>query len=172
MSTPDFDNVIGGPAKCLLAATEIGHTSGGITATLTPETRNVTVDEFGSSICNVRHVGEAAEVVARYGEYAADTLAEVLESGNNQTAAAGAKYMGFGRTAGYIYTAQGLTVVPYLTADAAKKFELFRATATGPVELTYDNDNDIIFETTFTGLVDESQGTDGEMMGKIHLTAA
>ena len=164
-------NVIGGPAKCLLATAEIGHTQGGINATVTPEQRAVTVDEFGTAPVNMRHTGGSAQAVARFAEYTAVTLAEVLAAGNDQTAAVGAKYMGFGRTAGFIHVAQGLTVVPFLTADAAKKFELFRATATSPIELAYNNDNDVIFEVTFTGLVDESQDN-GEVMGKIHLTAS
>lgn len=172
MSTPDFDNVIGGPAKCQLTATDIGHTQGGISATITPETRAVTVDQFGSAPCNIRHTGQTVEVTVRFAEYAADTLAEVLEHGNDQTAAVGAKYMGIGRTAGFIHTDQALEVIPLLTADAAKTLELHRATATGPVELTYDNQNDLIFETVFTGLIDESQDTDGEYMGKINLTSS
>ena len=167
----DFDNVIGGPAKCLLAAAEIGHTQGGINATITPAQREVTVDEFGSSPTNIRHTGTSATAVVRFAEYAAATLAEVLAAGNDQTAAVGAKYMGFGRTAGFLHVAQGLTIVPYLAADVAKVFELFRATCTSPLELSYSNDNDVMFEVTFTGLVDES-GTDGQLMGKIHLTAA
>jgi hypothetical protein len=167
----DASNLIGGPASFLLSATEIGHTQGGINATVTPEQRAVTVDEFGTAPCDMRHTGGSAQVVARMAEYTAATLAEVIASGNDQTAAAGAKYMGFGRSAGFIHVAQGLTVVPLLTADAAKKFELFRATASSPIELAYNNDNDVIFETTFTGLVDESKD-DGEVMGKIHLTAS
>lgn len=171
MSTPDFSNVIGGPASCQLASTEIGHTQGGISATITPENRVVTVDEFGSSAVAIRHTGDAVEATARFAEWAADTLAEILESGNDQTAAVGAKYMGVGRTAGYIYTTQQLDVIPLLTADAAKKLLIDRATCTGPIELNWDSQNDLIFETVFTGLVKEAN-TDGEHMGKIHLTTS
>ena len=156
---------------CQLAATEIGHTQGGVTASITPEQRAVTVDEFGTSPCNFRHTGTQTTVTAPYAEYTADVIAEVLESGNDQTGAAGAKYMGIGRTAGFIHTAQALTVVPHLSADSAKIISLLRATATGGLELNYSSESDVIFEVTFTGLVYES-ATDGENIGKIEITAS
>jgi hypothetical protein len=168
----DFDDIISGPSKLLLTDVDMGHTEGGITATIKPQNRARSVDQFGKSECHILHNGDEVRVMAPLAEYTAAAIAEVYEPGNNQTAAVGAKYMGIGRSAGYIYTAQDLKIVPHLTADAAKKLQFYRATAVGQLKLEYNAaEKDVLFELEFAALVDESK-TDGELIGKIHITAS
>lgn len=167
MATPDFDNVLGGPGKVQLATTDIGHTQGGITVTITPQNRAVNVDEFGSSACNLRHTGDEVRVTAPFAEWTADVIAEVYDPGSDQlSGGSGTGYMGVGRSGGFIYTAQALDVIPLLATEVAKKVSIFRAVAVGELGINFSNDSDRIFSVEFMGLVDESK-TDGEMIGKI-----
>lgn len=162
-------NVIGGPAKLNLGGSDLGHTQGGISATLTPESREVNVDEFGSSPVLIRHTGDSLTVTTPLAEWTAATLAEIYEAGNDDTTGT-PPYMGLGRSAGYIYTGQALKVIPLLTADAGKLLHIFSAVATGAIELGWNNEDDTIAEVEFTALIDESQSTDGEYMGKLYVS--
>lgn len=171
MATPDFDNLTHGPAIFQLADTEIGHTHGGISCTITPQNRAQNVDQFGSSECNIIHTGDEVRMNVPFAEWTADTLAEVYEPGNNQTATSSADYLGIGRSSGYIYTTQDAKIVPRLTADAAKRIQMWRATPIGDFELMHNSDDDRIFEVEFACLVDESQ-TDGELIGKLQITTS
>lgn len=165
------NNVISGPAQFKLATVQVSHTHGGITATVKPSQHMVTVDMYGVSVVNMRHTGDDVRLKAPLAEYAAIALAEIYEPGNNQTAAGGAKYMGVGRSAGYVYTDQAATIVPYLTADAAKCCSFFRVSPIGEVSQNFEVDKDRIVEMEFICMVDTSK-TDGELIGKIELTAS
>lgn len=168
----NVSEVIGGPAKVNLGGSDLEHTQGGISASITPDNRQVNVDEFGSSAVLIRHVGDQVTVTCPFAQYSATTIAEISESGYDQTAAAGSKYMGIGRSAGFVYTTQALKIIPLLAANAAKLLEIYKATATGAIELNYNQDDDTIFETEFTAIVDESKTNDGDYLGKLQITAS
>lgn len=167
----DVDNVLGGPGYTTLGGTAIGHTQGGITAKISPKNRPVTVDQFGVSEVNIRHTGDESRMTIPFAEWAAATIAEIYNPGNDQTAGSGANYMGIGRSAGYIYTTQAAVIIPFLTAEAAKKISFHRSTPIGEFEVGFNNENDRIFNIEFANLVDESQD-DGELIGKIEIAAA
>ena len=167
----DFDNRIGGPADAQYAAATIGHTSGGIKITVTPEHHMVTVDQFGSSACNVRHNGETVRFTVPFAELVAGQLALLLASGDNQTAATASAHMGIGRTPGLIYTSAAFKAIPFLTADAAKLVEFFRVVPIGEINLNYQPEDEMVFEVEHAALVDESK-SDGAYIGKIFLTGA
>lgn len=166
----DFANVIGGPAKINLAGTDLGHSQGGISASITPENREVTVDQFGTTACNIRHVGDSVGVTAPFAEWTAATLAEVYAAGNDQTAAGSAPYIGLGRSAGFLYPAQALKVIPLLTADVDRFLHIFRAVTTGGIELGWNHESDTIIEVEFSALCDATQ-SDGEYLGKLQVSA-
>lgn len=171
MSAPDYDNIIGGPAQFQLTDTEIGHTSGGISATISPQNRMRSVDEFGNSEVAVIHTGDQVRMTVPFSEWAAATLAEVYNPGNDQTAAgSGAAYLGIGRSAGYIYTAQDAKIIPRLAANTAKRLQFYRATPIGELSIPFNNEADKILETEFACLTDEDQ-TDGELIGKLQLSS-
>lgn len=168
----DFDNIIHGPAKLLLTDVDMGHTEGGIKATIKPQNRARNVDQFGKSECAIIHTGDEVRVMAPLAEFVAATLAEVYNPGLDGTGGSDPKYLGIGRKAGYIYTAQDLKVVPLLTADVNKRLQFYRATPVGQIQLEYDGgEKDVMFELEFACLVDEAK-TDGELIGKMQLTAA
>ncbi len=170
MATPAVGNVTAGPAQVKLADTEIGHTEGGVVVTITPQNRARIVDQFGQAEVAILHQGDLVRVVVPWAEWTADVLAEVYNPGDDQTAAAsGEKFMGIGRSAGFIYTTQDLKVIPRLTADIALRLQMFLATPMGELVLNHNDADDRIFSTEFACLVDESK-TDGQLIGKIALT--
>lgn len=172
MATPDVDNISHGPAQFQLNDTEIGHTTGGIVATVTPQNRPRTVDQFGASEMDIIHNGDEARMTVPFSEWSAAVLAEVYEPGNNQTeASSGATYLGIGRSAGYIYTAQTAKIIPRLSSLAAKRIEFHRVTSIGELSLNHIAEEDRMLECEFACLTDEDQ-SDGERIGKLQLAAA
>jgi len=167
----DVDNVLGGPGYVTLGGTAIGHSQGGISAKISPKNRPVTVDQFGVSEVNIRHTGDESRMTIPFAEWSAASLAEIYNPGKNETAGVGAKYIGIGRSAGYIYTTKEAIILPFLAAEAAKLVTFHRSTPIGEFEIGFNNENDRIFNTEFANLVDESQ-TDGELIGNVQLAAA
>ncbi len=168
----NFDNIVSGPASVLFDDVAVGHTSGGIESTIKPQNRARNVDQFGKSECNIIHNGDECRSKVPLSEWTAATLAKINNPGNNQTAASGAKYLGIGRSAGYIYTASDMKIVPRLTADVAKALQFYRTTPIGDFKLQFDGgEKDRVFEVQYAHLIDESK-TDGELIGKIKLSAA
>lgn len=167
----DVDNVLGGPGYVTLGGTAIGHSQGGITAKISPKTKEVTVDQFGVSAVNLRHTGDECRMTIPFAEWSAGTLAAVYNAGNNQTAGSGATYIGIGRSAGFIYTTVEAIILPFLTADVAKKITFHRSTPIGEFEIGFTPENDRLLNVEFANLVDESK-TDGELIGKIQLAAS
>jgi len=168
MSTPNVDNVLGGPAKIQLADADVGHTQGGMTVTISPQTRPVIVDQYGSSEIQIRHTGDNVRVSAAFAEWSADTVKNTYHLGTDSTSGSAGAYLGIGATAGALYGTQDLKVIPFLTADAAKLIQMFAATPIGELAINFNNDDDRLFETEFACLLDEAQ-TDGEWHGKIFL---
>ena len=156
--------IVGGPANVKIARAEIGHTTGGVTATVTPQNRERIVDEYGSTAVAIIHTGDEVRVTVPWSEWAAATLNEIYNPG----AAAGA-FRGVGRSAGYIYTAQAMDITPFLTADAAKTAEFFSTTPIGEVSMSFNNDDDRILEVEYAALI-KTDETDGALIGKLNLS--
>ena len=167
----DVTKVIGGPAQFTLGGTQLSHTQGGITVTAKPSQHLVTVDEFGTTTCGIRHTGDDVKMKVPFAEYTAAVLGAVYEAGRDQTAATGSKYLGIGRSAGYVYTTAAAQAVPYLTADAAKLVSMLKVTPVGELVQEFNVDKDRLLEMEFACILDET-ATDGEMIGSIVLTAS
>lgn len=164
----DVDNVLGGPADVEIDDTAIGHTQGGVSATIAPQNRPVNVDQFGSGECNIRHTGDEVRCTIPFAEWAAADVVHVYAAGNDSTSGSSGAYLGIGRSSGFIYTPKKVELIPLLTADAAKKLLFHRAAPIGDTEIMFNSDDDRIFNTEWACLVDESQ-TDGELIGQIFL---
>lgn len=167
MATPDVSNITSGPAQVTLASTEIGHTSGGVGFTVTPQNRPRNVDQFGVSEMAIIHTGDEVRMTVPWSEWTASVLAEVYEPGDDQTGGTSG-LIGIGRSAGYIYTTQAAQIVPRLSADSSKLIDLLKVTPIGEISLTHTAEEDRIFETEFACLPDET-GTDGQLIGSIQL---
>lgn len=166
----DVSAIVGGPASVKLgtASSEavIGHTTGGVEATVSPQNRERIVDQYGSSAVAVIHTGDEVRVTVPWSEWITATINEVYDPGTDSSGAGGFK--GVGRSAGYIYTTQSMVIVPFLTADAGAKVEFFKVTPIGEFGMAFNNDDDRILEVEYAALLDTS-GTDGALIGKLHM---
>jgi hypothetical protein len=166
----DASKIVSGPATFELASESIGHTQGGIQATITPNNRARVVDQYGTATVNVVHLGDTVRMTVPFAEWAAATIAEVYNPGLDMTAfASSPKYMGVGRKPGYLYTDQQAAIIPLTSADTGKFVMFWAVTPIGELQLMFNTEADRIFSTEFACMVDESK-TDGELIGKIHLT--
>lgn len=162
-----------GPAQVQLADAEIGHTQGGVEATITPQNRARNVDQYGVGEVAFIHTGDEVRIMCPWAQVDAATLAEVYNPGNDQTSggSSGAEtYMGIGRSAGYIYTTQDMKIIPRLAAQAAKRLQFYKTTPIGEFsQMLNGGEDDRVFEVEFAALIDTSK-TDGELIGKMNLT--
>jgi hypothetical protein len=156
--------IVGGPANVKIATAEIGHTTGGVTATVTPQNRERIVDEYGSTAVAIIHTGDEVRVTVPWSEWAAATLNEIYNPG-----ATAGSFRGVGRSAGFIYTTQAMDITPFLTADAAKTAEFFSTTPIGEVSMSFNNDDDRILEVEYAALI-KTDETDGALIGKLNLS--
>lgn len=167
----DVSNITGGPADIHLDDVSHGHTHGGTTATISPQQRMRVVDQFGNSPVDVIHQGDEVRVTTPLPEWSKKTLLATYDPGADETEAAGDKYIGIGRSAGYIYDDRDLKVIPLLAADAGKCAQFYRAVPVGEIQLVHNNEDDRVFNAEYVCLVDEEED-DGELIGKIFLSMA
>jgi hypothetical protein len=164
-------NVLSGPASALFDDQATGHTQGGIKSTVSPKNRARKVDKYGDGECDYIHLGDEVRITIPFAEFQAAELGTIYAAGSDQTAATGAKFLGIGRSAGFIYADADLKIVPLLTADAAKKIQFFRVVPIGSIEQMFKAEDDRILSMEFAALVDEA-ATDGALIGKMFLTAS
>lgn len=175
MATPNTNNLVSGPAQFYNNAVLVSHTEGGIKCKISPKNRGRLVDRYGQSACDIVHQGDDVKVTVPFAEWSAAVLAVIYNPGNNQTAGTGGgsgqRYIGIGRSAGYIYTPLPIQIVPFLAADALKYAAFYRAVPTGDFEVGYDNEKDRILSVDFACLVTDiaNSGTDGQLIGQLCL---
>ena len=163
-----ISDIVGGPADVELGAASseatIGNTTGGVTATVTPQTPERMVDQYGSPALAVIHTGDEVRVTVPWAEWTSATLNEIYDPGTD----AGTS-KGVGRSAGYIYTTQSMDITPFLTADAAKTVEFYKVTPIGEVSMAFNNEDARIMEVEYAALADVSK-TDGSLVGLLNLS--
>lgn len=172
--TVALTNITGGPAQLQVDTVRLSHTQGGVGFKIGPKNRMRTVDQYGVTSVDVLHQGDDVRVTAPLAEWTAEVLAKIYNPGNDQTAAVGAKWIGIGRSAGFIYTDFELLIIPLLTADSAKRAQFWRCTPVGEFEIKHTPDDDRVFSTEWACMADPagSGSTDGQLIGKIQLAAS
>ena len=162
-----ISDIVGGPADVKLGASgaeaTIGNTTGGVTATITPQNRERIVDKYGTTALAIIHTGDECRVTVPWAEWVAATLNEVYDPGLD-----GSGFKGVGRSAGYIYTTQAMVITPYLTADAGDTVEFFKTTPIGEVSMAFNNDDDRILEVEYAAVA-KTDETDGHLIGKMNI---
>lgn len=164
----DLTNIFSGPATLLIDDVDIGHTQGGIEATISSKDRARNVDQYGDSPVAMVHVGDEFKTSAPLAELTADVLQQIYAAGNDQTAAATNKYMGIGRSAGYIIPDVDVKVVPILSAQSAFKLHMYKGVPVGNLSQMFKASDDRLFKVEYNGIVDESQD-DGQLLGTVML---
>ena len=158
-----ISDIVGGPADVKLAGGTIGNTTGGVTATITPQNRERIVDKYGSTALAIIHTGDECRVTVPWSEWGAATLNEVYDPGTDA-----GSFKGIGRSAGYIYTTQAMIITPYLTADVGDTVEFFAVTPIGEVSMAFNNDDDRILEVEYAAVADTTQD-DGKLLGQLNV---
>ena len=158
-----ISDIVGGPADVKLGGGTIGNTTGGVTATITPQNRERIVDQYGSTALAIIHTGDECRVTVPWSEWVATTLNEVYDPGLDA-----GSFKGIGRSAGYIYTTQEMIVTPYLAADAGDTVQLFATTPIGEVSMAFNNDDDRILEVEYAAVA-KTDETDGHLIGKMNI---
>jgi len=165
-------NITAGPAKILLGGTEIPHTENGVMFKISPKNRMRNVDKYGVGNIAVIHTGDDVRVNTTLAEWSAETLWIIYNPGNNTSSGTGSgsgvRYIGVGRSAGFIYTTTTMDVVPFLAADSGKGAYFGKVTPVGEFTVDHKPDSDRLFACEWVALVDET-ATDGELIGKIRL---
>lgn len=165
-------NITGGPAKILLGGTEIPHTENGVTFKVSPKNRMRNVDKYGVGNIAVIHTGDDVRINTTLAEWTADTLSIIYNPGNNTSSGTGSgsgvRYIGVGRSAGFIYTTTTMDVVAFLSGDAGKGAYFGKTTPVGEFSVEHKPDSDRLFAVEWVALVDES-ASDGELIGKVRL---
>lgn len=156
----DCGEVVSGPAQVELNSELRGHTQGGATVTITPSSRDVVVDQYGSAPCRLIHMGDDVKANTSLAQFVAQNLVDAYTQGVN-----GTTYVGIGRRAGYVLPDQQLDLTPFDSNDEGV-FTMFRAVQVGEVSVQYSHENDRIIPFTWRGLPDESL-TDGENIAKL-----
>lgn len=164
----DTANITGGPAQLQIGGSQVSHTQGGVSMKMSAKHRMRTVDQFGESPVAVIHQGDEVSITAALAEWTKEVLAEVYDPGDDKTAEATDPYMGIGRSAGYIYGKKAILIIPFATAQAANKIEIFQGSPVGELELAYNNDDDRVFDVEFVACIDETQD-DGGFIARIYL---
>lgn len=161
-------NLVSGPAKFLVATTQLAHTFGGITAKISPKNRMRKVDQFGEGPVDVIHQGDDVRMTVPFAEWTAAVLGAIYNPGASNTGSGTGAFIGVGRSAGFIYVPAACDIVPFLAADVAKKVSMYRAVPVGELTLGFDNEKDRIISVEYACLIDETKD-DGLLIGKIFL---
>lgn len=175
MPNPNTNNLISGPGQFYLNSALQSHTEGGIKCKISPKNRGRMVDRYGQSSVDIVHQGDDVKVTVPFAEWSAAVLGIIYNPGLNSTtggaSGSGIRFIGIGRSGGYIYTPLPIQIVPFLAADNLKYAAFFRAVPIGDFEVDYDNEKDRILSVDWGCLVTDiaNGGTDGELIGQLCL---
>lgn len=159
------------PASVLIDDADMGHTQGGVELKVSPKSRARNVDAYQDSAVDLIHQGDEVKATLPMAEFTAAVLQAAYSPGNDQTGGMTNKFMGIGRSAGFVYPDVDLKIVPLLSGQSAHKVHLYRAVAMGDFSLNFAAKDDRIFKVDYQGLVDESQD-DGQLIGAILLAGS
>ncbi len=161
----DITKVKLGTCQVTFNGTDLGHTIGGCEATYEPMFKAINVDKYGGTDVERILIGEKLSVKIPLAETSIANLAAAMPHGTR-----GTQKISVGSVAGKKQTLVGflLTLHPFANAtnDKSEDFNIFKAASSEPVMLPYKNDNERVYEVTFTALLDEGR-TDGNMLGVI-----
>ncbi len=165
MTQRDLSNILAGPVKIKIGATDLGHTEGETRLTITPRLREQTADSLGETVVDLVQVGADVILEARVAEWTLAGLQLVFPLGLT-----GNYYLGLGRAPGARLRdeAQTLTLHPLELPDndTSKDVTFWQAVAAGAVAVEFSNSGDRVFEVTFRILPDLSKPA-GMQLGKI-----
>ena len=82
----------------------------------------------------------------------------------------GDEFIGIGRSAGYIYQARNLLLLPFIASEQGKSLEFWRATPVGDLEIALTNEDDRILEREYVCMADPAGHEEGEFIGRLYIS--
>lgn len=165
----DITNIKIGTNKVTLNGIDLGFTKGGDTFSYEVEKVDILVNDFGNTPVDKAIVGEKVSVKVILTEWQIANMKVAMPAGSVVGGTGGR--MTLGREAGYRLgdNANQLILRPKRnveTNDPSEDIVIYKAVSTEPVEIGMSNDEQIIYEVTFTGLIDTSK-SNGNYLGFI-----
>lgn len=158
-----------------LGGVDLGHTVDGAEIEIEREFTEVKADIYGNTPIDYVLTGQKATVKLKLAEIHPGTLAYVMPEADYDVGTADDQ-IHFGTKSGYSLRndALELVITPQGGGNAGPggdgnlTFTFFKAVSTDGMKLAYKIDEQSVFETTFTALVDESRAaTDGRLLGRM-----
>lgn len=149
---------------------DLGHTVDGAEIEIERELTEVKTDLYGNTPVDYVVAGQKATVKLKLAEIHPGTMAYTLPEADYDIGSAD-DHIHFGTKAGYSLRNDALELV--ITpqggnSDGNLTITLFKAVSTDNAKFAYKIDEQTVFETTFTALVDESRSaTDGRLLGRM-----
>lgn len=159
-------NVKVGVCSVSVDGVDLGHTKGGVSVSYEPKFKEIMVDLYGETVVEKVLVGQRLIAKVPLAEYTIANLRKAMP----QTEFAGAANarITIGHNAGQSGLTDAVQLVLHPISEGTRRFDtvIYKACASGTVELKFNNDDERVIEVTFEGLVDESK-SDGNYLGLI-----
>ena len=160
-----IENVKLGVCKISFGGQDLGYTKGGVEVTVTSETKEVMVDQFGNTPINENIMGRKVVVKVPMAETTLDNLVKIMPGatlitdGTDPTKKVVKVPSGIGTN--LLTIAQKLVLHPIGKPDADKSedFTVFKTATAGALSFAYKVDDERVFDTEFKGY----PGTDGHL---------
>lgn len=165
----DVTEVKLGVATLTYNSVALGHTKGGVEMTYTPDIKETSVDQYGSTPVAASIIGERLEVKVTLAESSLAEMNKAIAGGTLVTGATKDE-INVGSDGATSLTGQELVIHP--TAEGAstdKDVTVHKAVVIGAVVLPYKTEEETLFEITFLALIDEAKAT-GEKLFRIGLS--
>jgi len=153
-----------------LGGVDLGHTVDGAEIEIEREFTEVKADIYGNTPIDYVLTGQKATVKLKLAEIHPGTLNYVVPESDYDVGSSD-DHVHFGTKAGYSLRNDALELV--ITpqggnTDGNLTITFFKAVSTDNAKFAYKIDEQTVFETTFTALVDESRAaTDGRLLGRM-----
>lgn len=161
----DLSQIRTGPCHVQFNSADVGHTMGGVTFNPEPNYRDRNVDEYGTSLADAIDQGSNVSVKTKLAEKTMKTLQLAYQFGSQVDTTT----QGFGKVPGTKASslAQELRLHPLDVVGDQEDIVIHKAYVSEVSEIQVGTvEEDIAFEVTLRGIIDESQA-DGQLLATI-----
>jgi hypothetical protein len=164
----DVTNVKLGVCNVTYGGTDLGHTRGGCTVTLTPEYVDMTVDQYGNTPFNKALIGEDLRVMIPLAETQVANLKNAFPLGTLAGASDGRFTLGKDAGDKLLDEAKELVLHPIqnATGDLSDDVVIHKAVVDTEIAINYSNEEQTTVEVEFCALIDTTKST-GNYLGHI-----
>jgi hypothetical protein len=147
----DSDNISIGPCLVYFKGQHVGHTFGGVTLSLTQNVYELKSDQYGDTPVKVLDAGIGLEVTANLTEATFTNMKMLFSSAVDQ-----GNYLTFGKPVGGAINTGELILEP---TDGSEPIQIYKAAANlgSTIEIGFTTDNQRVYQTKFSGLIDDSR---------------